>query len=39
VPRLNVAEATADIGRKEYEVASPQEGLASMLTHKEAEHV
>ena len=39
VPRLDVAAAIVDIARKDYEVASPQEALASTFTHKEAEHV
>ena len=36
-PRLNVADAVADITRKEYETVPPHEALASTFTHKEAE--
>ncbi len=38
VPRLDVAAATADISRKDYEPIPPQEAMASTFTHKEVEH-
>lgn len=37
VPRLDVAAATADLARKEYEPVPPQEALAATIVHKEAE--
>lgn len=37
VPRLNVADAIADIARKDYEPVPPQEAMSSTFTHSEAE--